>query len=254
MSFVTCKLYAQCGNMMFQISATIAHALKHGVEYKIPAQGHSPELPSMPFPHLPIWTPADGLGAPYVEQQEQFGLHHEMPYWPKMRLQGYFQNEKYFKDYRKEILEAFLIPYEAMDDVSIHVRRTDYLLHPTKHPVVTMEYIEKAIETITDKTGLTQFKVFSDDIQWCIESFKERFGNPAMDHFTFVDRNPDPLANLALMSSCSHQIIANSTYSWWAGYLNRNPNKVIVCPKVWFGPGNSALSSSEICPPSWIRV
>lgn len=253
MSFVTCKLWAQTGNQMFMIAATIAHALKHGVEYKIPSEGHSPELRTMPFPHLPVWSPADGLGAPYVESQEQFGLYHEMPYWPKMRLHGYFQNEKYFCDYRQEILAAFKIPYEPVSECSIHIRRTDYLKHPTKHPVVTMEYIDQAIDHILLTTTCSRFKVFSDDIEWCIDAFKERFGSFGVEHFTFMERG-DTLADLSKMSSCSHHIIANSTYSWWGAWLCQNGRKVVVCPKEWFGPGNAQLNSSQICPPQWIRV
>lgn len=244
MSFVTCKLWAQAGNQMFMIAATIAHALKHGVDYKIPREGHSPELPMMPFPWLPAWTPADGLGAPYVEEQDQFGIYHEMPYWPKMRLHGYFQSEKYFSNYRQEILEAFRIPWHGLNGViGVHVRRGDYLQHPTKHPVVTKDYITQAFQQFP---GGYQYKFFSDDIQWCKETFPGHSyseGRPALEDMSF-------------MSCCEHQIISNSTFSWWAAWLNQNPHKQIITPshKNWFGPGNSALSTKDLIPESWIQI
>lgn len=241
MSFVTVKLWAQTGNMMFMIAATIAHALKHSVEYKIPSEGHSPELRVMPFPHLPEWKTTDGLGAPYVESPDQFGRYHEMPYWPKMRLHGYFQNELYFKDYRKEILEAFQIPWSPMQNVvGVHVRRGDYLQHPTKHPVVTKDYL---LDACLHFVGY-RYLFFSDDIQWCKEAF------PGHEY----SEGKSALEDMSLMSSCEHQVIANSTFSWWAAWLNQNPDKVVIRPKIWFGPGNSGLDSSQICPSSWIPV
>lgn len=250
MSFVTVKLHAQLGNQMFMIANCIAHALKHGVEYKIPRQGHSPELPEMPFTHLPEWTPADGLGAPYVE--EEFGVYHEIPYWPKMRMGGYFQSEKYFKEYRKEILDAFRIPYIFTDGVSLHVRRTDYLNHPTKHPVVNHDYFTQALKIFTEK-GYNTFTVFSDDIQWAKDYFTPTF--PDLK-FNYIDRNPDGRVNMGLMSGYAHNIIANSTYSWWAAWLNQNPDKIIITPSEdnWFGEGNKHLKVTDVIPLEWIRL
>jgi hypothetical protein len=250
MSFVTCKLFAQRGNMLFQIACCASHAWRHAVDFKIPRQGHSPELPVMPWPHLPEWTPADGLGAPYVEHQDQFGLYHDMPYWPKMRLHGYFQNELYFKDYRDKIIELFQVPYNPMKGVvGIHVRRGDYLLYPTKYITPDHDYLSRSIQYFTDM-GYETFSIFSDDMPWCKEYFTRHY--PFLG-FTFHEGN-DAGTDMSLLSSCEHQIISASTFSWWAAWLNQNPYKVVIAPKSWFGPGNNHLNSSQIVPTSWIRM
>jgi hypothetical protein len=249
MSFVTVKLYAQMGNMMFMISACATTAWKNGVDFKIPRGGYSPELPIMPFPHLPSWEPSDGLGAPYVE--EEFGIYHEIPYSPKMRIDGYFQNEKYFKDYRQQIIDLFNIPYHPIDATSIHVRRTDYLKFQTKHPPIDVEYITRGINYLwrKDFTHTRNFMVFSDDIPWC----KENLHDTELIKFQFSE-GKSALEDLSLLSSCRNHIISNSTFSWWGAWLCQNPDKIVVCPKVWFGPGNNHLKYHEICPESWIRM
>jgi hypothetical protein len=251
MSFVTCKCFAQTGNVMFQIAMTIAHALKHGVEYKIPRQGHSPELPTIPFAHLPQWNPSDGLGAPYVEQQEHFGLYHDVPYWPKMRLHGYWQNEKYFKNYRKEIIEAFQLHWKYHEGiVGIHIRRGDYLNNPHKFLSPNHAYLSESIKYFIDRQEVKAFAIFSDDIAWCKEYFS--YNHPK--HQFIFNEGYSALEDMSMLSGCEHQIISASTFSWWAAWLNQNPNKIVVCPEHWFGPGNSHLNSSEICPREWIRV
>lgn len=250
MSFVTVKLKANLGNQMFQIATTIAHALRHGVEYKIPHQSTSSVLPDMPFKHLANWTPGDGLGLNFV--QEHFG-YQELPYWPKMRLEGYFQSEKYFKDYRKEVLAAFKFPSgTARDVVGIHVRRGDYLSLPHKHPVVTSDYLNKAIEYFTTK-GYLQFRFFSDDIAWCHE-FAEKYSNT--DVLFSFSVGQSPMADLYDLSQAEHQIISNSTFSWWSAWANENPNKIVVTPHEdnWFGPFYKHLNTSDLIPEKWVRI
>lgn len=253
MSFVTCKLWAQAFNQAFMISCTIATALKYGVEYKIPRGGHSPELPVMPWPHLPSWEPSDGLGLPYQETPEQFGVYYEIPYWPKMRLEGYFQSYKYIDPYKEEILKAFGFKWEPLDNtIGIHVRRGDYLLHPTRHPVVTHEYLSQAIKIFTDKR-YANFVVCSDDIQWC----KNYFDNTYPDLCFVYSEGRTAIGDMELLSGCEHLIISNSTLSWWSGYVNRNPNKIIVTPSEfnWFGPDNKKrLKLTDVIPLEWTRI
>jgi hypothetical protein len=82
---------------------------------------------------------------------------------------------------------------------------------------------------INQKTGITKFVIFSDDIAWC----KENFTNPSFT-YTFIEGNTD-WEDLMFMSCFSHQIIANSSFSWWGAFLNKNPNKIVIFPEKWFG-------------------
>jgi hypothetical protein len=164
-------------------------------------------------------------------------------------LDGYWQGEKYFKDVSNEIRYE-LSPTEEFiknnivdkNALSIHVRRTDYLGLSDTHPVQTLSYYESAIDLL-NHTG--NIYIFSDDIEWCKQNFK--FKNMHFIH------NEDALVDLWMMSACEKNVIANSTFSWWAAWLNNHPNKRIVCPKNWFGP-KAPYSDKDILDNDWIKL
>jgi hypothetical protein len=154
-------------------------------------------------------------------------------------LDGYWQNEKYFYKYRKVILDAFTPKgsfsektenYDKQisnsESISVHIRRGDYLKHD-KIGVLPIEYYHKAINHFIIQEPACIFYVFSNDIQWCKESFKE------VKNIVFIDNTESEIADLWLMSHCKNNITANSSFSWWGAWLNNNPNKTIVSPKKW---------------------
>lgn len=160
-------------------------------------------------------------------------------------LEGYWQGQKYFKESAEEIRQELqpLEPYKMEDNsLSIHVRRTDYVGLQDTHPVQTLSYYESAIDLL-NHTG--NIYIFSDDIEWCKQNFK--FKNMHFIH------NEDPLIDLWMMSACEKNIIANSTFSWWAAWLNNHPNKRVVCPKNWFGP-KAPYSDKDILDNDWIKL
>jgi len=172
-------------------------------------------------------------------------------------LDGFFQSEKYFKKYSKEIRELFKIPEDILGEIktkyghlldkrvtSIHVRRGDYVRHPQHHPVQTLEYYQKAIELTKDKTDI--YVVFSDDIQWC----KKHFNG---DGVTFIENEKDYI-EIYLMSLMDNNIIANSSFSWWGAWLNDNPDKIVVGPSKWFGPAYNHFNTNDVLPEEWIKV
>lgn len=245
---VTCKLWAGAGNQMFMISAVIGYAKKHGIDYFIPDKTIAPHVWPAIFTQFPKHPNKLERMFLYKEPEHSYN---EIPYHESICIEGFFQSEKYFSPCREDIIDAFQIPYKRLDGfVSIHVRRGDYLRYADKHPVVTYEYISESVKYFID-LGYKSFIVCSDDIKWCRINLKplELYGAV----FTFSTTN-DPIPDLSLMSCCEHNIIANSSFSWWSAWLNQNPEKIVIAPKIWFGKGNEHLSTKDILPESWIKL
>lgn len=170
-------------------------------------------------------------------------------------IDGYFQSEKYFIDYREEILNLFSMPdnikkyidskYKKILDgntCSIHVRRGDYVEKQARHPLTNLSYFTNATAEIIKKYNDIKFIIFSDDIEWC----KEAFDN---DDFTFIEGERDYI-DLYMMSLCKHNIISNSTFSWWGAWLNRNSDKTVIVPKIWFG-SRAHEDTKDLIPNNW---
>lgn len=167
-------------------------------------------------------------------------------------LDGYWQSEKYFLEIKDVIIQS-LIPeqktvdklkekYPTKNSVSIHIRRTDYLTSRGFHPLQPLEYYRKSLDLIKDYDNIL---VFSDDISWCKENLN-------FDNMIFVQGNDD-IEDLWLMSLCEHNIIANSSFSWWGAWLNSNKNKKVIAPLNWFG-SKFGTNSSYILPEKWIKI
>lgn len=185
----------------------------------------------------------------------------------KSQLVGYFQSEKYFSSIRKVLLEDFAIkePLRQSDrliekhiletnSISVHVRRGDYVSNPSAnavHGTCDQSYFSKALRELKDKNALPPggvLFVFSDDIEWCKNNLN--FDNKTI----FVDGDPTrPEVDIHLMSKCKHNIISNSTFSWWGAWLNVNPQKIVVAPLQWFSP-DSGHDDRDIVPSSWHKI
>lgn len=238
---VTVKLIAQTGNQLFMIAATMATALRNGDKYLIPRETSSRRLWPCYIQHLPEYK-GEEISGVYYEPKDF--TYQPIPYTPNMQLSGYFQTELHFKDYREQILQALGFSWHKLSGtVSIHVRRGDYLRMQHKHPPVTKNYVVEAMHHFNG----ARFIMFSDDIQWCENEFKEYKNN-----ITFI--GGEPIEDLQIMSCCEHNIISNSTFSWWGAWLNQNPDKIVIAPKNWFGVGNSHLKSDWIVPENWIKI
>ena len=168
-------------------------------------------------------------------------------------LDGYWQSEKYFKESSDLIRKDFKpsdeivtklssTPLIDTNTISLHVRRTDYVTSNGYHPVQSIEYYQKAIETIGDYDYIF---VFSDDIKWCKDNLK-------FDNMVFMEGFTD-IEDLYLMSMCKHNVIANSSFSWWGAWLNNNIDKKVVAPLKWFGD-TANLNTSNIIPDNWIKL
>lgn len=145
-------------------------------------------------------------------------------------IENIIRKEIIFNDNLFELCKKDLIKIKYNNSCSIHLRRGDYLLpHNAKiFSECGINYFQEAIKYILNKSPDTIFFVFSDDIKWA----KEIFIGP---EYNFIDSyTSNPIADLFLMTNCNNNIISNSTFSWWASWLNVNPNKIIVSPKIWF--------------------
>ena len=171
-------------------------------------------------------------------------------------LDGYWQNELYFSDIRELLLRelspissmndlgnAYLEPIKNSNSVSLHVRRGDYL-NLKNVGVLDVDYYMKAVEYIRTNVEKPIFFIFSDDLEWC----KNSLG--FLEGCIYVDRTQTEIDDLKLMSFCRHNIIANSSFSWWGAWLNQNPKKTVIAPKGWLlnDPGSSDVILSD-----WIK-
>ncbi len=158
-------------------------------------------------------------------------------------LHGYWQTEKYFAAIADEIRRIYRFPDLYSDDqrkmldkitakhsVSVHIRRGDYLKRPDIYGTVSLEYYKNAMEYIQKRKENVHFYMFTDDIPWVEQNFKGK-------NITIVKNESNDLLtrnlDMALMAECEDNIIANSSFSWWAAWLNHNQDRTIIAPKEW---------------------
>lgn len=194
--------------------------------------------------------------------------HHAFNYNPQLIekksdylfLEGYYQSQKYFIKYEKEIRNDFQIvsPLKAptqemmkymksVNAVSIHFRRGDYIGNAV-HETDKTAYYKEAIELIESKVAQPVYFLFSDDMPWVKENFKLN----AETHYIDFNDAASNFEDLQLMASCKHNIMANSSFSWWGAWLNTTPNKIVIAPKLWFN--DDKVNTSDIIPETWITL
>lgn len=198
----------------------------------------------------------------YIEKQFNFDSNFSnIKAW---YIEWYFQTEKYFINFEKEIrkdfefiiksskqnLDAMKIIKEC-NSVSIHIRRWDYVTNKKAnnfHWTCDLDYYRKAIDLVTLKIESPTFFLFSDDIQWVKENLKLKNKSYYID-WNNVNTNYE---DMRLMSLCQHNIIANSSFSWWWAWLNKNKNKIVIAPTKRVN--NYNLNTSDIIPDKWLKI
>lgn len=177
-------------------------------------------------------------------------------------ISGYWQSEKYFAEYRSDLIKQ-LTPkekrstsvryleddFQKCNSVAVHVRRGDYVGIGCQ---LDMEYYDRAIDLIKSKFPKEQmiFYIFSDDIDFCKEHFEKKdyiAGRGIEFRYPQYESDDYALDDLFLMSHCRHMIIANSSYSWWAAWLNQNKRKIVICPEIGMWRG-------DFYPEEWIKI
>ncbi len=178
-------------------------------------------------------------------------------------LDGYWQSYKYHECYAVQIRDelTFNTPLSGKNlkvaeqivrtnSVSVHIRRGDYVSNPGTariHGSVGVNYYDDAIRRICHEVTAPVFFVFSDDLTWAQNNLRLR------NNATFVSHNcgKSSFEDMRLMSLCKHNIIANSSFSWWGAWLNRNPEKMVIAPKRWLNI--ESLSTTDLIPNTWTR-
>ena len=271
------------GNQMFQHAAIKGIARHRGLEYCIPSKQPQTQIDNYGLldafemknvDHVRFSYNMIPVQEPHFHFDEQ--IFNECP--DNSNLAGFFQTEKYFKHVEKELREdytfksewldpclEFMKQFENQEVLFLHVRRGDpnltdkrgfkwaYVNLQDQHPVQPLEYYEKALEHFPEDMPVL---VFSDSIDWCKE---QEFFKP--ERFMFSepqDKYDDgalvPYVDLCLMSLCSHAIIANSSMSWWGAWLQKNPNKKVIAPKMWFGSAYSFHNTKDLYCDDWILI
>lgn len=173
---------------------------------------------------------------------------------------GCWQTEKYFLDIREKLLNKFefkkvkeLEEYvqriiRNKNCISVHIRRGDYLEQADKYGnICTKHYYESAIAYMKKNVPNSKFVFFSDDIIWV----KKNFAISDAEYCTGkIFRTYEDWYDMYLMSQCSHNIVANSSFSWWGAWLNKNENKIVISPKKWM----NIRPMPDIHPDSWIQL
>lgn len=258
--YITIRLMGGLGNMMFQISAAYATSLRDNKNFFCDI-----DMFSVPHNHYSfyqdnilrnvIFKTKENINSSYNEVKFSYD---EIPNLNgNVEISGYFQSEKYFKNFRNQILElfepnndtkikidSFYKKFEDKLSCSMHIRRSNYVSLQNYHSLQEIDYYKKSIEILGEDS---HFLIFSDDIDWCNENLTFIKNKTLINEFSDYEQ-------LYLMSLCNNNIIANSTFSWWGAWLNKNGNKKIICPKNWFGPANLGLNTEDIYCENWYII
>lgn len=236
-----------------------------GAEYECPTKKELTQmLDSSPFIWHKVRRKLCGRNRKsYFEEDKCY--HPEIMTWDDIYLEGYWQTEKYFAPIADEVRQAFdtdkLLRYIGQGDqsdsvnrlleqiistesVSVHVRRGDYLLPENQElfgGICTETYYRNAMEQMKRKRPNCRFYVFTNDKEWIRQQFdvqtaagSEDTDKVSIDNIEVVDLGEqNDYAEFVLMSKCKHNILANSSFGWWASYLNRNTDKIVLVPDRW---------------------
>lgn len=247
---VSIQLQGGLSNQMFMSAFIWVYAKKHDLDYCIPKNVLNPHVAGKAAYEFPGFKYCDTEPDLPIVTEPHFH-YTEFPRMDNVKFFGYFQSWRYFDEYREKLLEALGFAWRHKKEYcSVHVRRDDYLQQSEYHPPVSVDYLYSAMRLIWSEDSEIIFRVFSDDIWWC----RETFSFPGFSDFKIqYSEGTHEIEELEKMSCCAHNIAANSAYSWFGAYLNQNPDKITIFPRTWFGP---ALQHdiSDLIPPNSILL
>jgi hypothetical protein len=181
-----------------------------------------------------------------------------------VHLKGYWQSERYFDDIADVLRREFSAPsgpdsenqqlqnqIDAVNAISLHVRRGDYVSNPTTnkyHGTCTIDYYREALNLMRSRVGDPKLFVFSDEVDWARTNLD--FDLPTV--FVTANNSGRGYRDMLLMARCRHHILANSSFSWWGAWLNPSKAKIVIAPRNWFA--SEDICTKDLIPESWIRI
>ncbi len=237
------------GNNLFQLCAAVGYATKHGVDYGI-----------APWEYADCFKGGRKSCDGHIKENygEKSFAYEEIPFIEDVKLFGYFQSESYFKHCEDKIRELLTFNDSIQNSMkskygeilnpntitcSIHVRRGDYI-GSQLHDVCGLPYYQNAIQEMNSRTKVDLFLVFSDDSLWAEQNLKG-------ENFIFINGNSN-VEDLYLQTQCTHNIICNSTFSWWGAWLNANMDKIVIVPEKWLN--QESYDTKDVIPESWVKI
>jgi len=284
---ITCNLMGGLGNQLFQIFTVISYAIKHNHEFKFISAdklGGGSTTVRNTYWNSFLSKLSNSLFNGYPEFQiifrEDGFSYKNIPsnlFQPNINIMiyGYFQSHKYFQqnykiismmldifEKKQEVLnmcvEKQILNIEKLNNtISLHFRIGDYKQFQLYHPIMTYEYYKKSLDYILNNIDYTPDVLYFcedkdiDDVNETLKKFEIDYPN-----ITFIraSNELDDWQQLLLMSSCRHNIIANSSFSWWGAFFNSYEDKLVCYPSIWFGPSMENTDTSDLFPPEWIKI
>lgn len=286
---ISCKLCGGLGNQLFQIFTVISYALKYSKSFFFLNNYQLGNGDNGSTIRYTYWKTFLSTLKPFLKNmneipeltivEENSFIYEELPVPDLFEkngdilLVGYYQSPLYFDkykdlickliklDFKKAIIRSKVnIDFNNNDIISIHFRLGDYKNNPNLYPILSENYYSNSISYIVEKLKYDNLKqiyilYFCEDndvkdVKKTIIYLEEQF--PLL---VFIRANPllDDWEQMLLMSLCRHNIIANSTFSWWGAYLNNNPEKIVCYPEQWFTP-QAEMDTSDLFPRDWISI
>jgi hypothetical protein len=264
-SFVTCNLIGGLGNQLFQIFTTLAYSLKHKIRFCFPNYQGMKGIDGISERNA-YWDNILSNLKQHIRQittgvvirEKTSHKYNELPKpiaWRNMVLCGYFQCPKYFNEYSENIIN--ILNFKKIQErigvinaISMHFRIGDYKANPKFHPILSVDYYKKALNDIILKTDKNDWVVKycceDEDIKDVENNINEMINTFPNLSFERIDNKLADWEQMFHMSCCKHNIIANSSFSWWAAYLNKNSDKVVCYPETWFGEISNIKDMNEM--------
>ena len=260
------------GNQLFQIFTTINYSLNNKTDFifeysdKLEIGEPRPTYWKNFLKSLKPYTTKSNLNYDIYEERD-FTYHKIPTFKENTMLEGFFQSYKYFNDQYQNIIKLINIKqqkslikkkykiYNKTNTISIHFRLGDYVKLQDYHPIMNIDYYIKSLKYIvndTKKYNILYFCQSKDNevVLKNIEILKNIYNN--CDFIKVSDKISD-WEQLLLMSNCKHNIIANSSFSWWGAYFNDNKNKIVCYPSIWFGK-KLKNNTKDLLPKDWIKI
>lgn len=289
---ITIQLMGGLGNQLFQIFATIAYAFEHSHQFVFPYSdrllvGRIRQTYWHNFlSNLTIFTTKNPVckfsneTLKTISAIKENGFHYtkipQVSSNNSVSLNGYYQSYKYFEEYQDKIYAMILLSNQQksvktkyakyldnISTISMHFRLGDYKEKQHYHPIMPVSYYAAALTYILIKKYTTDTPIrvlyFCEEednsiVSGMIDNIRTRFTQYSQLEIVKVEDGMEDWQQLLLMSCCSDNIIANSSFSWWGAYLNQSPEKCVCYPHIWFGPAMGTINVDDLFPPTWQKI